>query len=72
MNRKRMLLVALALVFGSGEASATCEDIQRSCHDSYILDVQACERNYAGQQKSDCVSRAEQQFNYCVSSVGCG
>jgi hypothetical protein len=67
--QKACILLSLSAL--AGIAAATCQDIQKTCHDAYILDTAACSKNYSGQQKSDCESRANRQFEDCVKGHGC-
>ena len=61
----RNLILSLALLSAGTSAYSACADIQKKCHDDYILDLQSCDKNYSGEQRAACVKRAEQQLSYC-------
>lgn len=66
------LASALVVIAGMSTAAwASCEDIRKTCHDNYVVDNVACQKNYSGSAQSDCIRRAEKQFEYCVKNGGC-
>lgn len=71
MAHSLKFMVLLTFVAITGVANATCEDIKKTCHDAYMLDSLACQRNYSGQQRADCERRAARQFESCVKGHGC-
>jgi hypothetical protein len=71
MNLVRQIGFFLASVGAAGITYASCDDIAKSCHDAYMLDLAACQRSYSGGQYEACRKRAEQQFNNCYNGTGC-
>jgi hypothetical protein len=53
---------------------ANYKDIAKGCHDNYILDVAACDRDYFGAQRSACTQIASQQLRRrrAELSLSCG
>ncbi len=65
------ILLVVSIITNPVTALADCNDVKESCARNYELDSQACERNYSGEQQTECHQRAAQQLSYCVSSGGC-
>lgn len=56
----------------AGPSFASCDDIMKTCHDSYMLELASCDRNSAaGADREACKKRAADQFNYCHKQSGC-
>lgn len=66
------LISGLIVILGMSSAAwASCDDIRKSCHDNYVLDMASCQNNYTGSGQDDCINRATKQYDYCVKNGGC-